>query len=50
MSCAGCAGDSGKKLDSRTLDHDRVIAMDHDDVVTISHIDEAIIYHDDSFV
>ena len=50
MSGAGCAGDSGKSLGSRTLDHDVVSMMDHDDAVTISHIDETIIYHDDSFV
>ena len=38
MSCAGCAGDSGKNLDSHTLDHDGVIMMDHDDVPAMSCI------------
>ena len=50
VSCAGCAGDSGKNLDSRTLDHDVVIMMDHGDVVAMSHIHGAIIHHGDAFV
>ena len=45
MSCAGCAGDSGKNLDSNTLDHDGVIMMDSGNVRTVHRVGETMMDH-----